>query len=429
MIAIFGFYIIYNRNLITPTSTNTSTTGTTGFTPLNPSNTVNTRPINISSSTLATPNINTAADTKKPIVRQLVADPVTSAISTSTPRGVVVRYIDRASGHIFEINPDTSNSVRITNTTIPKVLSAKWSTGASDILMTYIRNNNTEPTDLYLHIDEVFPTTKTPAKKITAGQATTTSSSTPVQTATLLTTKSRIFGTGNIFTTISPSGDKTFYLSGEGVTLNGYMENFKTNELSKIWSSSISSWVANWVKDTAPAKIALYIKPISIGTGFGYLFDPSTKSFDKVGQGGKGFTMNVNRSATYAVTATTEGNTINTDFVNIKTAASTIAPLRTMPEKCAWGMLSDKVVYCAVPNDIKQYEYPDAWYMGEVSFIDSLWKINVETGEVTRLANLLNETDELIDAIDISVAPGDQYLTFINKNDLSLWMLDLSSKK
>lgn len=418
LIAAGLFWLISNRKNEVPTVDINVGDNNPTFNPLNPNGGTgsNNLPIRQASTTLST---NTSA-TKEPIVRLLVVDPVAAAISTSTSRGVVIRYIDRATGHIFEIGQDYTSPYRVTNTTIPKILGAKWSPNGSDALISYMRNDNEFVTDLYIHINEIF----------TKANASSTASTTPA--TGLLTTQTKVVGNGNQLTVLSPSGKKVFYLSGVGQILDGYISNPDGTSLSKVWRTPVSNWVADWVKEGAStktdtgSKIALYVKPISIGTGFGYLFDPNTKGFDKVGQGGKGFTMKVNKSATYAITATTEGGRISTNFVNIKTNTSTIAPIRTLPEKCSWSTVSDKVIYCAVPDEVKTAQYPDAWYMGEISFSDTIWKTNIETGEVVKLANLFNETSDLIDAIDLSVAPGDIYVTFMNKEDLSLYMVKTS---
>ncbi|HEY4528044.1 MAG TPA: hypothetical protein VJL09_03310, partial [Candidatus Paceibacterota bacterium] len=46
--------------------------------------------------------------------------------STSSGQGKI-RYIDRETGHVFEMNPDGTDKTRISNTTIPGIFEVIWS--------------------------------------------------------------------------------------------------------------------------------------------------------------------------------------------------------------------------------------------------------------------------------------------------------------
>jgi hypothetical protein len=65
---------------------------------------------------------------------------------------------------------------------------------------------------------------------------------------------------------------------------------------------------------------------------------------------------------------------------------------------------------------------PDRWYRGEVVFKDTLWKIDTATGNATAIATLELDRDT-IDVMSISVSADDKAFGFINKTDLTPWML------
>ena len=99
--------------------------------------------------------------------------------------------------------------------------------------------------------------------------------------------------------------------------------------------------------------------------------------------------------------------------------------LKTLPEKCVWGKNSD-VLYCSVPKFIDQFDYPDAWYQGQVSFSDQIWKINVANNNAELLADPASIAGgEDIDGIKLAVDDGENYLFFVNKDNSYLWKLDL----
>ncbi len=86
------------------------------------------------------------------------------------------------------------------------------------------------------------------------------------------------------------------------------------------------------------------------------------------------------------------------------------------------------MTYCAVPTNIPNGVYPDAWYQGRVSFSDNIWKINVATGETNIISSLPRESSQQIDAMNLKLSDDDSYITFINKTDLTLWGLNLVIK-
>jgi rubrerythrin len=98
--------------------------------------------------------------------------------------------------------------------------------------------------------------------------------------------------------------------------------------------------------------------------------------------------------------------------------------LKTLPEKCVWSQKSKNIVYCAVPQNLPQADYPDAWYQGAVSFQDQIWRLDAATGDV-KLMSTLFEANDFIDATNPILDPTETYLLFTNKNDFQLWGLTL----
>ena len=120
------------------------------------------------------------------------------------------------------------------------------------------------------------------------------------------------------------------------------------------------------------------------------------------------------------------GSAIATRLVNIRTGTTTEVIFNTLADKCVWSTLRKNELYCAVPNNVPSAIYPDDWYKGKVSFVDKIWHMDTNTGEVHLIANLLTLSNKLIDVTQLVLDPKENYLYFINKNDLTPWVLDLN---
>ncbi|MDP2934538.1 MAG: hypothetical protein Q8N59_02120, partial [bacterium] len=94
-------------------------------------------------------------------------------------------------------------------------------------------------------------------------------------------------------------------------------------------------------------------------------------------------------------------------------------------EKCTWPQ-DIRYVYCAVPKNITEAQVlPDDFYKGTFASNDDFFKINLETGEATKLLDdsLMVET---YDANDVFISPNESYLFFVNKVNGLLYSIKLS---
>jgi hypothetical protein len=81
------------------------------------------------------------------------------------------------------------------------------------------------------------------------------------------------------------------------------------------------------------------------------------------------------------------------------------------------------MLVCGAPElQITQNQFPEAWYMGSVSFIDSLWIVDVENKSVQAFNNPLEESGREIDVSKIGISTDGKHLYFVNKNDNALWV-------
>src|SRR3989338_6779767 len=79
----------------------------------------------------------------EPRLRLLSSSPVAGAISVIKGSAQTVRFVDRASGNVFEVSLSDSVAVptRLTNATIPKVYEALWQKGGERTLLRYLKDD------------------------------------------------------------------------------------------------------------------------------------------------------------------------------------------------------------------------------------------------------------------------------------------------
>jgi hypothetical protein len=127
------------------------------------------------------------------------------------------------------------------------------------------------------------------------------------------------------------------------------------------------------------------------------------------------------------VSTTGNSNNVLTSIYSTVEGKGVDAVVRTLADKCVWGNFYKEMVYCAAPSQTVEGTYPDDWYKGNISTIDKIWQINGTTGEIGLISSIVDTSDRVIDAFNLGLDEKDNFLFFMNKNDLSLWSLDLVS--
>jgi len=393
---ILGVYSYFKN-----TSNNTTTNKNTSFyEKFNPFGTSTKTP------TTTTPNSKTETQTTKDISKEAsrfykISDfavagaafledqrqgPTINDVAVQTPEIVPsIRYVEKETGHIYQIYLDTKKTGTISNSTIPSVYEVFFDGRANSTIYRYATEDN---------------------KNITSFLATLGGGSN--------------FLPSNILS-ISLSPDKNSYFSliknDDGVT--GTTSSFDETKTSKVFTSSFSEWLPQWA---TPQGIYLTTKPSYLVDGDIFSLNITNGTLTKLFGGIPGLTTLANNNGgvvLYSASLTT-GPKLN--IFNIKNHSSIDLNTYGLPEKCVWSK-DDINVYCAIPNTIVGAQYPDYWYQGLVSFNDYFVKINTNTREIITMTNSVNETP--VDAINLFLSKNEDKLFFINKKDYTLWSLDL----
>ena len=328
-------------------------------------------------------------------LRKLSKEPVSGAGTLDIKAGTVVRYIEKATGHIYEVELFSPQHNRISNTTIPVVYDAIWGNKNNSLVARYLKDDNQT-------VDTYSLTVK----------ATSTSTENTI---------SGIAFPGGI-SDVSVFDTNIFYLQQGVNTSSGYISSFDGTKKKMIWNSDIKELLSQFVNTKT---VALTTKPAQNVPGFLYFVDTTTGAVKKILGNISGLSTSVSPDAT-KVLYLIEGNGDLMYLLDTTTKTSTVTTPTTSPEKCVWSKKDKTVIYCAVPRNPIGGDSLTLWYKGFQSFSDDIWKYDIKNNTASIVENLSSDAGESIDVIKPILSDSEQYLVFMNKTDNSLWSLDLT---
>lgn len=433
LIAVLGAYWYFFMYSGSPEQTNTDPSQN-GFNPFNrPTNGtggtgVNTNNNNNGNSTSTIPVTNI----KIPTLRLLSNTPV-GGYGASTTETVVtkatklasstqvlgttyIRWVDRGRGDVYEARGNTLDIITLSNTVVPKIYESIWSKNlTSFVALTLSDQNNT--------INGIFAELKN--RSIVKNSATTSSQTTNAPSITTYELKGKKLPENIIAYAVSPKKDRIFTMINDNETGVGYVSNFNGTSPVQIFTTPLTKVNIEWPSDNI---IAITTKGSSDQSGFLYFVDPKTGVWNKILGPLPGLSTKVSTDAKYVfVSVAGNNNNLVTSVYNVSTRKGTDGVIRTLADKCTWGNFYKDIVYCAVPSQPIKAIYPDDWYKGVISFADKIWQFNATTGEIKLISSIVDTSDRVIDAFNLGLDQKDDFLIFMNKNDLSLWSLDLVS--
>jgi hypothetical protein len=307
----------------------------------------------------------------------------------------VLRYVEKATGHVYETPTDATDIQKITKTTIPRVHDATFVPGTDAIAYRYLKNN----------IIQTFIGT-VPSHIIGDG--------TPAGDF-----KGTFLPENISDITAAPTGGKLFYISPYSDGVVGDIYTVSLGKSSEIFRSPFSEWKTSFYTG---ANITLTTKASAQVPGYMYTLDVTNKSFTKVFGNILGMTTLMSPDKTKFFYSSTIGDKVSFALYDISKKYSATFNITTLPAKCVWGKT---VAYCAVPNNFPTGQYPDAWYQGLVTFSDKIYKIDTVFGTTKVLVDPISTVGQEIDATNLALNATETNLYFINKKDSSLWALSL----
>ena len=410
------WFFFYNKT-VTPV---TPVAGDQGFTTINRNPPTSKGATSTTTSTTTTGITKTSTTTSQygtkmrlPKLRQLSTTPVagmfasttkikSSALASTTIDETIVRFIDRGAGHIFQANDLNLDIEKISNTTLPKIYEGYWNKNLTAMVLRYLKDDTDYVTNFYAELRK------------------------PATSTNLSTTQYEIKGKYLLQSidqvVVSPLGDKIFTWNIDGGNGVGYLSSFDDKSKVKLIDTPLTQMNIDWQD---PLNVSMTTKGSGLSSGYSYLVNTKTGSITKFLSGIKGLSAKYSKDSKNIIYSS-GGSTIKTSVLGTQNSTSTEVIFGTIVDKCVWSSLRKNEVYCAVPNEIPEGLYPDDWYKGKVSFVDKIWHLDTVTGEVHLIANLSLLSKDLIDATQLTLDPKENYLYFINKQDLTLWSLDLN---
>ncbi len=327
----------------------------------------------------------------KPILRLVTEGPVAGGITVNKDKAFT-RYMEREEGNTFETAAENILPVRLTNTTIAQVYSAAFNRSGESAIIQYLRTG-----EIQTFSGNVIQTG--------AGQGE---------------FRGKPLAAGITSVALSPSGTKLAYIvpTGDGMSVNTVSPD-GTNKV-QLYQSPLRQWLLTWPKEdviTLNSKAGYNTEGILM-----YLISGKTNVMLSAI---KGLTTLVSPDIEAILYSRSTSSGIETYTFNISSGKHTRLNLVTMPEKCVWSKLSKSKIYCSVPEEVRDGNYPDDWYQGLVAWRDEVWAIDTATGNTQYLINLGGAGRRDIDAINLSLDEKERFITFTNKTDLSLWTLQI----
>lgn len=280
-----------------------------------------------------------------------------------------LRYIEKSSGHVFEMGLDGQNKQRISNTTIPGIFEVVWSPQGNRAILKYLSGLPAQAGENLNIISAQFVGSSTQG----------------------------IFLPPEIKdVTFSPKGDRIAYVlpsGGETLIVTATPEN--KNQTVRF-RSSFSSWKIHWPEEN---NLYLLTAPSALLDGFLYRLNIASGNFQKILGPKLGLQIFLAGE-----------KVINLADLN----------LQTFPEKCVKSRKEKDIIFCGTPTSFPVGIYPDDWSKGKVSFSDVFVKMNT-----INLESSVILPPESVDAINPFLSEDETLLFFINKIDGSLWRIKL----
>ncbi len=295
-----------------------------------------------------------------------------------------IRYVERATGHIFQMYLDTKVSGKVSNSTIPSIYEVIFDGSAKSVIYRYLSADNNSISSFI---------------------------------ASLGSTKSEFLPSNIINIAVSPEKNRYFYITKSGSGVTGTIRSFNETKSSQVFASPYTEWIAQWVGNN---KIFLTTKASSGVNGSIFSLNTANGTLSKVFGEIKGLTTLASNDGSLILYSSSLSGIPRLNVFNTKDRSVVDLNLYSLPEKCVWD-IDNVTIYCAIPSNIDGSQ-PDNWYQGLVSFDDNFVMIDAKTGENT---NIDSYSSESVDATKLFLDKNGEQIFFINKKDSTLWNLDL----
>lgn len=303
-----------------------------------------------------------------------------------------VRYVDRANGYVYEI-ANNGTSIQITNVYIPNIYEAFFADNGKKAILRFLRDDQ-----------------KTIATFVV-----------PIPEANLDGSRTQLQGSffpDNIRSlAVSPDTNLIAQLApnNTGGTVLTISDSANKNR-KDIMNNSFRDWLISW---TAQDRVSVQTRAAGTVEGYFYTIAQSDVRLRKILSAMQGLTASMSPQGGYVLYSESTPNNFLTKLYTVGTGRSITLAVQVLPDKCVWTL--DEELICAAIQNASDAIYPDSWYAGLVKFSDTIVRISPSSGLLTTLY------DEGVDfdATNLQFDEVNNQLYFINKNDATLWRLNI----
>lgn len=333
------------------------------------------------------------AASRSPRLRQITNVPTAGIVAfdrnVASSTTVYIRYVERATGHIFETPSESTEFDQISSVTLPKIYEARWGADGSKLIMRYLKDDESTIRSFYGRISSSSPQIALEG----------------------------LFLPDNL-QSLSVFGDKVFYLNENDVSATGIVANIDNSKKANVFSSTFGDWTGVW---SGPSTITIYPRPSGLARGTAYALNAGTGQYTAAISNVLGLAALVNADASLVIYSGAERTSIGSAIGSLKDFSTRNVGLATLADKCVWSQKQKNIVYCAVPKRVPNGLYPDDWYKGKVQFDDEVWMINGSTGETRSVFDPSLEAGVSMDMTDLSLDQSETVMVFTSKGDMTTW--------
>ncbi|MBI2086780.1 MAG: hypothetical protein HYT69_01250 [Candidatus Zambryskibacteria bacterium] len=321
-----------------------------------------------------------------------------------TTFGNLVRYVDRATGHIYEVNLETNGKIKITNQTLPKIYEAYFRPDGNAVLFRSLENDSSG-------VVENLSLALTPPQSTSTDALYTVSS-------TLLRGDINSVAVGSGLP--AQAGNTLFYVLRDTNAI--VSSTFTGTSLRTLFQSAFD----NWRLERAGNNLLVYTEASANAPGFAYFLNSAGGSLSKILGPLQGLTAIANSNGSRILYSYFENNGTKLFVKNSQTGASSEILPSTLAEKCIWSSKEVNTFFCGTPLIGLSGQEPDNWYLGKTHFSDYIWRFDTNSETAQLVSNPKTDFDIDLDVLKPKLSSNEDYLVFINKTDQTLWAIRLN---
>lgn len=335
-----------------------------------------------------------APDTK---LQQLTVRPVagfvylTEPISTTTASSTVgdikqiLRYVERGTGYVYEIDLNNGTETKVSGLTVSQTVTANFSPDGNQVVL--ITEDGSLRSTQLLGLVGTSTSKTLPYNATNFGWSNNDILNYTIGSASSTTAYSHESGLAGMKWRIPLTNVDVYWRNLGDIIINKPAPNLK----SGIFRVSKNNLIA-----LVPPRYALFGFPNQAGNLIFYSY------FD------------------------TQGKEMSSALYNITDGSEYATAITSIPEKCGFDSTNTKI-WCGFDEaNAVDREDINHWYRGEIKHNDNIWVTEVGSPEEAILATTLSsQTGYSIDVTDLKVTRDNQYLIFRNKNNDTLWKYSL----